>query len=62
MLAILMKLTGDDSFLKDIHMLTLMDDTVLLGISEEMIMRKVTTLMEFCERYGMMVSNEINQS
>ena len=57
-LAIMMKLIGDDSFLKDIPMLMSMDDTVLFGRSREMIVRKFTTLMVFCERYGM-VCNEV---
>ena len=54
-LAIMMKLIGDDSPLRDIHMLMLMDDTVLFGTSREMIVRKFTTLMVFCERYGMVM-------
>ena len=57
-LALMLKSIGDDSYLVDIHGLMLMDDTVLLASSREKIIEKFTILMQFCEKYGMVV-NEI---
>ena len=54
----LLKLIGDDSYLKDLHALMLMDDTVLLGSSREMIENKFETMMRFCKDYGMVI-NEV---
>ena len=34
----------------------MMDDTVLLGTSREMIIKKFVILTEFCEKYGMVVN------
>ena len=55
-LAGMLKLLGDDSFLLDVHALMLMDDTVLLASSREKIIEKFTILMDFCERYGMVIN------
>ena len=55
-LALLLKLFGNDSFLSDVHALMLMDDTVLLASSRELIIEKFGTLMRFCKDYGMIVN------
>ena len=54
------KLVEYDSFLNDLHLMVLMDDTVLLGATRSMITKKFSILMEFCEKYGMAV-NEVKQ-
>ena len=46
-----------DGFLKWIHCLLLMDDTVLLSTTREGCIRKANILMNFCKRSGM----EVNQ-
>ena len=55
-LAGMLKLLGNDSFLLDVHALMLMDDTVLLASTREKIIEKFTILMRFCEKYGMVVN------
>ena len=55
-LALLLKVFGNDSFLGDVHALMLMDDTVLLASSREMIIDKFGALMGFCKDYGMVVN------
>ena len=55
-LATMLKLLGNDSFLLDVHALMLMDDTVLLASTREKIIEKFTILMSFCEKYGMVVN------
>ena len=57
-MVIMMKTLGNDSFLRDLHMMVLMDDTVLVASSKEQIIKKFEVLMKFCEQYGMEV-NEI---
>ena len=55
-LALLLKLFGNDSFLGNVHALMLMDDTVLMASSRELIIEKFGTLMVFCRNYGMLVN------
>ena len=55
-LAVMLKLLGDDSFLLDVHALMLMDDTVILASTRKKIIEKFTVLMEFCVKYGMKVN------
>ena len=55
-LALMLKLVGNDSFLVDVHALMLMDDTVLLASTRKKIIEKFTVLMEFCVKYGMKVN------
>ena len=55
-LALMLKLVRNDSFLVDVHALMLMDDTVLLASTRKKIIEKFTVLMEFCVKYGMMVN------
>ena len=57
-MVIMMKALGNDSFLQDLHMMVLMDDTVLVASSKEQIIKKFEVLMKFCEQYRMEV-NEI---
>ena len=57
-LAGMLKVLGNDSFLLDVHAFMLMDDTVLLASTRERIIEKFTVLMKFCEKYGMVV-NEV---
>ena len=56
-MVVMMKVLGNDSFLKDLHLMVLMDDTVLVASSREMIIKKFEILMKFCKEYGM----EVNQ-
>ena len=44
---------GDDGFLKSLHTLLLMDDTVLLATSRESLIKKFQIVKLFCKRYGM---------
>ena len=44
---------GDDGFLKSLHTLLLMDDTVLLATSRESLIKKIQIVKLFCKRYGM---------
>ena len=45
-----------DGFLSWLHLLMLMDDTVLLATNRESIIKKVQLLNQFCMRYGMIVN------
>ena len=53
-LAVMLKLVGNDAFLLDVHALMLMDDTVLLASSRKNMIKKFKILMEFCKKYGML--------
>ena len=57
-MVIMIKTLGDDSFLRDLHLMVLMDDTVLVASTKEMVIKKFEIMMEFCSQYGMEV-NEI---
>ena len=46
-----------DGFLGDLHVLMLMDDTVILATSREMCINKFNAVLNYCEKYGM----EINE-
>ncbi len=46
----------DDGFLKWLHILILMDDTVLLSTSRGRMIRKLSLMKRFCEEYGMKVN------
>ena len=45
-------------FLDQLHVLVLMDDTVLLSTSRANLLRKVEVLDQFCRDYGMTVNND----
>ena len=47
-----------DGFLSWLHLLILMDDTVLLATSRENMKKKVKLLMDFCDKYGMVVNEK----
>ena len=47
-----------DGFLSWLHLLILMDDTVLLATSKENMTKKVKLLMDFCDKYGMVVNEK----
>jgi len=47
---------SNDSFLRWIHCLLLMDDTVILATTREMCIKKLTILQEFCLESGMMIN------
>ena len=55
-MVVMIKILGNDSFLGDQHLMILMDDTVLLGTTREMIKLKFSILIDFCEKYGMKVN------
>ena len=46
----------EDGFLGLLHMLLLMDDTVLLATSREMCMIKLQVLIDYCEEFGMKIN------
>ena len=45
-----------DGFLSWIHLLALMDDTVILATSRENLVSKVHLLIQFCNKYGMIIN------
>ena len=45
-----------DGFLKWLHALMLMDDTVILATSRERLIEKLYILDEFCESHGMIIN------
>ena len=47
-----------DGFLSWLHLLILMDDTVLLATSRGNMIKKVKLLTEFCDKYGMVVNEK----
>ena len=47
---------GDDGFLKWLHVLMLMDDTVIMATSRERLTEKLKYLEEYCDEYGMLVN------
>ena len=47
----------NDGFLGSLHILMLMDDTVIMATSREKCLRKLDAVLKFCEEYGM----EINE-
>ncbi len=44
-----------DGFLRWLHMLVMMDDTVLLSTSRNNMLKKLSLLQEYCIEYGMRV-------
>ena len=47
-----------DGFLAWIHLLVLMDDTVLLATNRKIINKKVNLLVQFCKKYGMVINEK----
>ena len=45
-----------DGFLSWLHLLMLMDDTVLIATNREKLIKKVTLLIQFCKKYGMVIN------
>ena len=45
-----------DGFLSWLHLLMLMDDTVILATKKENMLQKVGLLKQFCNRYGMLIN------
>ena len=56
-MVVMIRALGNDSFLRDLHLMVLMDDTVLVASSKELAIKKFRVLMTFCQQYGM----EVNQ-
>ena len=48
----------DDGFLGSLHMLMLMDDTVLFATSREKLIEKFQKCQDFCEEYGMSINQK----
>jgi hypothetical protein len=46
----------NDGFLGSIHILMLMDDTVLLSTTKECLVRKFQTCQQFCQEFGMTIN------
>jgi hypothetical protein len=57
----LKRIHGLDKYLKWVHCLMLMDDTVIFASSREKCAKKVQTLLDYCQEYGMII-NEKRQS
>ncbi len=51
----------DDGFLKWLHVLILMDDTILLSTSRERMIHELSLMKKFCCDYGMKVSESRNK-
>jgi hypothetical protein len=47
---------GEDGFLKWLHVLMLMDDTVILATSRERLVHKLGILQEYCVSHGMVIN------
>ena len=45
-----------DGFLSWLHLLMLMDDTVLLATNRKNIIKKINLLVVFCKKYGMIIN------
>ncbi len=45
-----------EGFLSWLHLLVLMDDTVLLSTSRASMLRKLGTIKQFCDKYGMKIN------
>ena len=45
-----------DDFLKNLHVLLLMDDAILLATSRERLIQKLKIVVEYCHEYGMSVN------
>ena len=50
--------SGNDGFLKWLHLLMLMDDTVLFATSRERLIEKLNILAEWCNRCGMVINED----
>ena len=50
--------TPCDGFLSWLHLLMLMDDTVILATSRESLVKKLGILKEYCDEYGMQVNEK----
>ena len=50
-----------DGFLSWLHLLMLMDDTVILATSRESLEKKLSILKEYCDEYGMVINEEKTQ-
>ena len=46
-----------DGFLSWLHIMVMMDDTILLSTSREGMLNKIKILYEYCSMYGMIVNN-----
>ncbi len=47
---------GHDGFLKWLHILVLMDDTVLLATTRNNMIKKISLLQNYCHEYGMVIN------
>ena len=47
-----------DGFLAWLHVMVMMDDTILLSTTKEGLERKIQILFEFCHSYGMIINSE----
>ena len=50
-----------DGFLGSLHMLMLMDDTVLFATSREKLIQKFQKCQDYCEEYGMSINQKKTQ-
>ena len=47
-----------DGFLGGLHVLMLMDDTVIMATSREKCLKKLEAVLNFCDEYGMMINEK----
>ena len=52
----------EDGYLGSLHMLMLMDDTVLFATSKEGLIKKIQQCQDYCEQYGMSVNKSEEDS
>ena len=50
--------TPNDGMLQWLHLLVLMDDTVIMATSREKLIQKLNILVQWCNRSGMMINEE----
>ena len=53
MVQMVKSINENDGFLKKLHTLVLMDDTVILACSRDMCMKKMSKVLEYCRDFGM---------
>jgi hypothetical protein len=49
----------EDGFLKWLHILMMIDDTVLLATSKEKLVAKIMVMNQYCVEYGMVVNENL---
>ena len=58
MVRMLKETIREDGFLGTLHLLLLMDDTVIMATSREMCLKKLEVVVKYCTEYGMMLNEK----